>query len=125
MDANGKPMMSRELLERLTKTAPESVGAFGATTVNNFRERRQQDFGSSRKMVGQYGRSSLGAGAARQAGANAATPLRREGDPVNDTAHNPGIRSRQSRGNGSVQTDAKRPSAGFQEPPSRRYDPYR
>lgn len=125
MDANGKPMMSRELLERLTKTAPDSVGAFGATTANNFQQRRQQDFGSSRKMVGQYGRSSLGAGAARQVGANMATPLRREGEPVNGAAHNPGPRPRQSRGDGHVETGVNRPSAGFQEPPSRRYDPYR
>lgn len=115
MDANGKPMMSRELLQRLTAVDPPTVSAVGVSAQSSqpqsFAQRRRSEF--DRKRVAAYRQSSLGA-----------QHFRTEIDPVSHRRPSP-TPSQPQDGPQRVETGQNRPSAGFQEPPSRRYDPYR
>lgn len=122
---NGKPEMSRELIERIIASQQQSAddcAATGLTRVEGFQARRQRDMGSSRRMVGQYNRSFLGRSAGRRLDANVNKSQNHNFSAVNS-------QSEFNHEKQHIDTGVNRPSSGykespFKEIPGRGYDPY-
>lgn len=121
MDAQGKPRMSRELLQRLAKPQQltQPVGSQGSAQMRqSFAERKQVE--QNRRIVHSYQESHLGTRSfrssdVRQMGSELGRPRRR---PSTDTSSaKGGVVNR-------IDSGQNRPSAGFKEPPARGYNPY-
>lgn len=109
-DGLGKPLTSKELIERMTRrgdSEPQSVGRASADSRSVSMDVRRRVYKSSH----------LGARHGIRGEAMKAQP-RSAGDTVADA------KGRQSRLAGRVEADKNRPSAGFKEPSGRSYNPY-
>lgn len=117
--------MSRELLERLSKydNSTDSSSAYGAPASH----RRVVRKTTTRRWVRQYTDSHLGSG-------GDPVRVRRPGGEIYSAKKDMENRERLSDpiGEGSpsgpsserINTNQNRPSAGFKEPPGRRFDPF-
>lgn len=125
MDASGKPIASRELLERMIRDQSIPAGkrdeVATAQTVQSFEARMQLE--KNRALVRGYKDSKLGmqtvrAEEVRQMGMEIGYGRKKKRPTFNkpkDTGGTP---------NNRVDSGQNRPSAGFQEPPSRNYNPF-
>lgn len=134
MDANGKPRMSRQLLQRLMKcdqTAPVKATRLSARP-QSFDQRRRQEVNAHRQHVTSYRRSNLANQSyIRRPGGEISLGPRHESGSATGTGSPPDTPLGNRRPAGAsaasgvrLQTGANRPSAGFQEPPGRGYNPF-
>ncbi|MDO4712385.1 MAG: hypothetical protein Q4B05_00535 [Candidatus Saccharibacteria bacterium] len=116
MDANGKPRMSRQLLQRLMDCGqPPAVKATQVSaTPQAFQQRRWQEANGNRQHVGNYRRSSL----ANQ------SYIRRPGGEISADRRSDTAGGQQGVLRERINSGVNRPSAGFQEPPSRGCNPF-
>ncbi len=115
MDNRSRPVISRELLKRLSgnQKADPRISATGVT-ARSFSGRVSKGF--DRRVIGGYKASMIGAtfnqGSVRRVGA--------------EITANSSLGQQQSgpESKQQIKTNQNRPSAGFKEPSSRSYDPY-
>lgn len=129
MNGQGKPEASRELLERMMGS--QSLG--GSTPLKDysymsFAERKRLE--ERRKLIGSYKSSKLGSveGVTEELAKNGDAAQINRADTEKDLP-SMGLREdshtdRSSISREKIDTGQNRPSAGFVEPPSRKYNPY-
>ena len=120
MDGNGRPPMTRGMMNRIMKSQPsEPTSAFGSVSTQPSSS-TQRSLHTRGDRVGGYGTSQLGGRSlVRQFGAEISSPSKSRIDRMR--------RPQQSQTGGSgqrVNSQQNRPSAGFKEPSGRNYDPY-
>ena len=116
MGQDGKPIAPRELLERLSKQmgAPSTVKAVDSSSVS-FSDRKKLE--KNRKIIRPYKDSKLGRGQGMTDEVKRYGISVVSGDSDGGPAEGASLKP--------VDTGQNRQSAGFQEPASRRHDPYR
>lgn len=113
MDASGKPLKSRQLIERLGgHLGNAAVAATGAGAPRSFLARRQ----GRNRQIGDYARSLLGGRYRR----GATSRLRREDAGMEELRQRAPYRTVPQRPVG----DESAPAPPAAQPPRRRYDPY-
>jgi len=107
-----KPPMSRGLLKRLMGGNPVSKGLSSQQSHQSFAERQKID--KNRQLIRSYRDSKLG----QQTSMKPNSVDLKSDELIADA------RSAEKTPPKRIETGQNRPSAGFQEPPSRRYNPY-
>lgn len=115
MSTNDRPQVSRELVDRLSQGIPirrkDAYGVSAKSAYGSRRPKKSSDRSYSSSMLGRQWSSQ-----------QRATPVKKGDD---SDSSEPSQASGSSGGLQKIETNTNRPSAGFKEPPGRRYDPYR
>ena len=121
MDAQGKPRLSRAMIQRLGGCIAEDTTAVTAHAHVSFNDRRRHERNLDRQHVANYRTSRLASRThVRQIGMELGVPRKpREKHEIHTvrTHRRPTDAER-------VDFGVNRPSAGFVEPPGRRFNPY-
>lgn len=121
MDAQGKPRMSRAMIRRLGGCMTDDQVSATAQAHVSFNERRHRERNLDRRHVANYRTSRLASRThVRQPGMELGVPRQPK---EKHEIHNVRGHRRPSDAE-RMQSGVNRPSAGFVEPPGRRFNPY-